>query len=435
MAQQHLNNLMKEALEFANDTWARKGLDKSSQRVLVTRYNIRAAFIEATDKYFSSINEDNPLTEQNYNDIAAASLRALKDTLNRSRVSALIEEESDSNKIVFHQKRTARAPFRAIKKGGQVKLLEILKKSGKVKKNETALSKEFTQTLNLGLQRLHSDTTVGIARLKKVVDLLEKDEMGLGKKFTQSKNFKTIFEKYKDLLINFELVNKGGRESIRYIGDVEILVQRKGKNFPGSEQNDWAKVSKVLEKELSAWLGRKDIARIPGSSTIEEESALKAEEVVFSIIAGKKAAAKKKRNRKASQNKKDTSILKAKRVPPKRAVKNKKVSEDKRSMFSVIAMINQKLPRVLEKNMREPALQNRTGRFANSVKVVDSTTTSQGFPSFGYTYQRNPYEVFEMGRGRPPWATTERDPRRLIDSSIREIAGQMALGRFYTRRI
>lgn len=435
MAQQHLDSLMKQALEVANDRWARSGIDKSAQRVVVTRYNIKAAFIESVDKYFASLGEDNPLTEQDFNNIASASLSGLKTSLARSRISAIMEDESDSNKIVFHQSRTARAPFRAVKRGGQEKLLEILKSYGKIKKQEKNLGQEFTQSLDLGLQRLHKDTTVGIARLKKVIDILEKDSVGLGKKFIQSKNFDSIFEKYKDLLAKFELVNVGGKETIRYAGAVDILVQRKGKNFPGSEQSDWAKVSKLLEKELSAWLSKQDIARMPGSATIEDEAAQDAEELVFATIVGKKALRSKKRQRKASTNKKNASQMKAKQVRPKRTIKNNKVSEAKRSMFSIIAMINQQLPRVIERNMREPALQNRTGTFANSVKVIEASTTTQGFPSLGYTYQRNPYEVFEVGRGRAPWATPERDPRRLIDSSIREIAGQMALGRFYTRRV
>lgn len=435
MAQQHLDSLMKQALEVANDRWARSGIDKSAQRVVVTRYNIKAAFIESVDKYFASLGEDNPLTEQDFNNIASASLSGLKTSLARSRISAIMEDESDSNKIVFHQSRTARAPFRAVKRGGQEKLLEILKSYGKIKKQEKNLGQEFTQSLDLGLQRLHKDTTVGIARLKKVIDILEKDSVGLGKKFIQSKNFDSIFEKYKDLLAKFELVNVGGKETIRYAGAVDILVQRKGKNFPGSEQSDWAKVSKLLEKELSAWLSKQDIARMPGSATIEDEAAQDAEELVFATIVGKKALRSKKRQRKASTSKKDASQMKAKQVRPKRTIKNNKVSEAKRSMFSIIAMINQQLPRVIERNMREPALQNRTGTFANSVKVIEASTTAQGFPSLGYTYQRNPYEVFEVGRGRAPWATPERDPRRLIDSSIREIAGQMALGRFYTRRV
>ena len=40
-----------------------------------------------------------------------------------------------------------------------------------------------------------------------------------------------------------------------------------------------------------------------------------------------------------------------------------------------------------------------------------------------------------MGAGEAPWASPDRDPRKLIDESIREIAAQMAVGRFYTRRV
>lgn len=81
--------------------------------------------------------------------------------------------------------------------------------------------------------------------------------------------------------------------------------------------------------------------------------------------------------------------------------------------------------------MMPPALQYQTGRFASSVRVTDITQTAKGFPSIGYTYMRNPYETFEVGNRQ---GTIDRDPRRLIDKSIREIATQFAIGRFYTRR-
>jgi hypothetical protein len=84
--------------------------------------------------------------------------------------------------------------------------------------------------------------------------------------------------------------------------------------------------------------------------------------------------------------------------------------------------------------MQAPGLENQTGRFAESVKLTDVIQTPKGYPSFGYTYQKNPYQVFEMGRGQAPWASPERDPRQVIDRSIREIAAQFAIGRFYTRR-
>ena len=105
------------------------------------------------------------------------------------------------------------------------------------------------------------------------------------------------------------------------------------------------------------------------------------------------------------------------------------------SLAPLMAILNQKLPQTVVKNMGPPGLQNQTGRFASSVKVTDVSRTAQGFPSVGYTYQKNPYQVFEMGQGQAPWADPDRDPRKLIDASIREIAAQFAIGRFYTRRI
>ena len=100
--------------------------------------------------------------------------------------------------------------------------------------------------------------------------------------------------------------------------------------------------------------------------------------------------------------------------------------------LQMMVMINKELPQTIKANMDLPALQNRTGRFAESVKVVDAVQTRQGFPSFGYTYQKNPYQTFEPGfaQGSP-----ERDPRALISRSIREVAAQFAIGRFYTRRV
>ena len=114
---------------------------------------------------------------------------------------------------------------------------------------------------------------------------------------------------------------------------------------------------------------------------------------------------------------------------------NKQPQAAQRSMFSVMAIINEKLPQTVKKNMGAPRLENRTGRFAQSARITDVSATAQGHPSFGYTYDKNPYQVYESGKGRSPWADGHRDPRSLIDASIREIAANLALGRFYTRRV
>ena len=101
------------------------------------------------------------------------------------------------------------------------------------------------------------------------------------------------------------------------------------------------------------------------------------------------------------------------------------------SVIGLATLINQKLPQTVMANMKPPALQNRTGRFAQSVRVTDVMLTQKGYPSIGYTYRKNPYQTFEMGQKQ---GSKDRDPRNLIDKSIREIAAELLVGRFFTRR-
>jgi hypothetical protein len=102
--------------------------------------------------------------------------------------------------------------------------------------------------------------------------------------------------------------------------------------------------------------------------------------------------------------------------------------------LKLLPIINSKLtPRVIA-NMKFPSLVNRTGTFAQSAKVTNVETTREGFPSFVFDYERDPYDVFDRTRGRSPWNTPERDPRALVDKSVREIVREMAISRFYTRR-
>jgi hypothetical protein len=93
------------------------------------------------------------------------------------------------------------------------------------------------------------------------------------------------------------------------------------------------------------------------------------------------------------------------------------------------------LPQKVAKNMGKPGLDNVTGRFASSVKAVNIQNSGQGIPMIDYTYQKNPYQVFETSKGQRPWSTLERDPRTLIDESVRELAVELALGKFTTRRV
>jgi len=95
------------------------------------------------------------------------------------------------------------------------------------------------------------------------------------------------------------------------------------------------------------------------------------------------------------------------------------------SMQNLIPMLNQKLPELVKSNMgKNGALHNRTGRFAESVEVV--SISGDGL-NVGFTYQTDPYAVFES-QGR-------RDPRPLIDVSIRQAAAGIMNVRFSTGRV
>lgn len=124
----------------------------------------------------------------------------------------------------------------------------------------------------------------------------------------------------------------------------------------------------------------------------------------------------------------------ASNIPESRRGKVPKPTKASNNWLSLINIINQKLPKKVAQNMGAPGLVYRTGRFANSTKVVNVETTREGYPSIVFDYQRNPYDVFDRTLGRSPWNTPARDPRALVDKSVREIVRELAIGKFYTRR-
>lgn len=112
---------------------------------------------------------------------------------------------------------------------------------------------------------------------------------------------------------------------------------------------------------------------------------------------------------------------------PTRATKASSLGASVGSPMSVINMFNASLEEAIRDNMGEPRLVNRTGRFAESVKVLNIIPNRGTSGVIQYAYRRNPYEIFE-GDGT-------RDPRLLIDKTIREQAAEMALGKFTTQRL
>lgn len=91
------------------------------------------------------------------------------------------------------------------------------------------------------------------------------------------------------------------------------------------------------------------------------------------------------------------------------------------------ALLNQLLPKVVASKMTSPALNYRTGRFAGSVRAESVMVGPRGGVAVDYTYMRDPYETFEPGNAQ---GSVQRDPRKIIGESVREVAQSIIGDRF-----
>ena len=211
-------------------------------------------------------------------------------------------------------------------------------------------------------------------------------------------------------------------EKSRFRKELKKAIERLDDSMPikrlkGSDSIEQIKVKQVTAAVMSEYKKKKNI---------------KTSKVVKPKLTKRKSIASTKR-KKTKTSESAIPVIKI-AVTKLKKPKEKQAKGPSQQPLQLIGIINKELPATVRKNMQLPALQNRTGRFADSVRVTDVIQTPKGHPSIGYTYQRNPYQVFENTSGGP-WANGERDPRELIDKSIREIAIQFAIGRFYTRRV
>lgn len=201
----------------------------------------------------------------------------------------------------------------------------------------------------------------------------------------------------------------------------EELAKENWANQRGSSSYNEAVIAAITNKAIN------DFARIKNakSKTKKQKVDTRPSSLVADIIDKSISTQILKTNNKQKPIPKPTIETK-----PARSLKQNK----HQNWSSLLPLINSKLtPRVIA-NMRYPSLVNRTGTFAQSAEVVGVQQTREGFPSFIYDYERNPYNVFDRIVGRAPWNTPNRDPSALVDKSLREVVREMAIGRFYTRR-
>lgn len=92
------------------------------------------------------------------------------------------------------------------------------------------------------------------------------------------------------------------------------------------------------------------------------------------------------------------------------------------SSASIMLLLNRLISIYVHRHMHRPELIWRTGRFANSVRIVGISATRSQAVQAAYTYMLYPYQTFEPGfrQGHKGY-----DPRRLIDKAIRSLLAEV----------
>jgi len=136
---------------------------------------------------------------------------------------------------------------------------------------------------------------------------------------------------------------------------------------------------------------------------------------------------------KASRSKK-TTTTESKTTPEQyKAQQIKFGSQDNlTSLRAILVKLNMYLPSVVQSNMGKlGALKYRTGRFAQSTYVTDVSILNNT-PNIRYSYMLHPYQTFEPGFAQ---GSESRDPKILIEKSIRQIVSSMIKNKYNMERV
>lgn len=358
----------------------------------------------------------------------------------------------ENNSIIIRQPQGLHSSIRNI----------ISKKGWEAMSSHPAFDKKTSQKMKAGdtlavfnrrTQVLHEDkTTVGAFTVAKLYEglldrVVETD-------FTPGQTAviaRSIGEYYGDIVGTWKKSTEVKQYSLSDTLEIPLTIGDTTNNPAGSEEYDWKQIRKKLEDVLAEEALRgtfgQEYMETGGSKPLTTrvqdravhivtdsiKKSLKTSKTVSAVVKVPKEE-KSKGYRGAAKIAGKSLNRKKKKIAKKSYTKTRTLQKTAKSPIALLSLINQALPHTVAKNMGDPRLVNRSGRFAGSVRAVDITTTRGGYPSIGYTYEKDPYQVFESTSGTR-FSSRTRDPRVLIDTSIREIAAKLVVGRLYTRRL
>ena len=231
-----------------------------------------------------------------------------------------------------------------------------------------------------------------------------------------------------------QIVTTKGALKVQYFSIIDFQHGKENVGVDSAAEKALVKVFREYIKYLAP-----QIVNAHGSSSLTG----KIEKVLVDAIAGKPSKGKKVTRRKKNISKSSSGKSRAaqprnakgqfiKRAAPTAIKKAKGTAKGvSASPLALIVALNKGLHQAVRGNMGSPRLNNVSSRFSDSVEVTNIITPTRGFPIVDYTYMLYPYQTFEVGWAR---GSTQRDPRPLIDMSIREVATTVAFNKFHTRR-
>lgn len=454
MAVKDTQKFLKSMNAFVEKEYKRGALDKFPTIVTFTAKACAQGFKEGYLDLLKKSPDLPMLTDKEFLQVGSAAVEAVAAWSDREKTRGTTINHVKNKSVQYRASRDLKVAYTKAKKAGSDKINEILSSKGSRRlqgaNKEKGISARGSEVgvVKSGLHRAHQGvTTVGAAQMSSAFRFLERTKGFAG--FATSEAATEIWDIIKEIKATFTTTGTKSGSKEQKVGlneDISVGIDMlpRSKNRPGQEDYDLAQLYPKVEKAVLKYIKSQPIESMAGSKSIIDN----AEDVVTHMLLKElskganakvrgpliKPKGRKKKN--VSKSSKESSSVSAKGSSKKarKGTTKRKQQGAASQPLHLIGLINKELPNTVRKNMGAPGLENQTGRFAASVRLTDVVKTPKGFPSFGYTYQKDPYQVFENGIGSAPWANGDRDPRELIDRSIREIAAQFAIGRFYTRR-
>jgi len=460
MATKDVEKFLSEMTKFIEREYKRGALDKFSTIVTMTSRGFAEGFKQgyATVKGKRNSNEEERkqvlhISSKEFVEIGQHCIDEVAKWAYQEKTMGTVVDYVPGLFLVYRAKRDVKRPYTIAKNEGIRLINKKLQKAGQKtlrgRDKEKGISARGSEVglVKSTVHRAHQGvTTVGAAQVSAALKFLD-NTRGFGG-FVNSEAAKDIRDVIQQIQATFTTTGTKSGSTLSKVQlnenlDVSLRVLGQSRNAAGEEPFDYSQLKPRLEKAIRQYILKADVGTMANSDSIEDDAVKRVEYAVIQELTAPKNSKLVGSNKKPAGRKKKDLSKEKKYKPTKRKGSTKKASTtasgvrvqakpSQINLAQIMAILNAKITGTVAKNMGVPALTNRTGRFASSVRVTDVSLTPKGFPSVGYTYQKNPYQTFEQGFAQ---GTPELDPRDLVDKSIREIAAHMALGRLYTRRL